>query len=90
MGRQYDDKLEFTPSVDPQKLVRYYDLELGRERDPAAQKFAELDFFYRGIFEIGVDACATVQAYENSYIIDMDQCPQGLGPVSQATQSGTG
>lgn len=81
------NKFDELPEVDPQGFVNYFNLEFGISNESADDKpFTAEDFTYVGVFEVGgietmfwsvagKNICATVQPYENAYIIAMDNLP---------------
>ncbi len=82
----YGTKFDSLPNVDIEQIVEYFNLEFGLNDDTADNKFTEDDFHYMGVFQVGEietvfwsvkgqNVCATVQPYENSYILGMDSCP---------------
>lgn len=75
------------PEIDPVQLAEYFNLEFGVSPDnPKESPFIATDFSYIGVHQVnnietmfwsvkGRDICATVQPYEDSYMIAMDQLP---------------
>ncbi|WP_461516838.1 hypothetical protein [Porticoccus sp.] len=73
------------PDIDPEQFVEYFNLEFGISPDnPNEKPFIATDFSYIGVHEVngiqtmfwsvaGQDICATIQPYEDSYMIGMDR-----------------
>lgn len=79
----YRQKFDVLPEVGIQELVDYFNLELSLE---GGSTYSEDDFEYIGIFELdgfermcwtvrGMELCAIVRPFEDSYIIEMDLNP---------------
>ncbi|MEP5766047.1 MAG: hypothetical protein ABJ308_15730 [Halieaceae bacterium] len=83
----YKKTFEELPDIDPEQFVEYFNLEFGLSSEgPEKERFVASDFLYIGVQDVngietmiwsvkGKDIYATVQPYEDSYLIAMDQLP---------------
>jgi hypothetical protein len=79
-------KFDELPEVYPQELANYFNLEFGISNENTDEKsFTGEDFTYVGVFETmfwsvaDKNICATVQPFENFYIIAIDNLPSNEG-----------
>lgn len=90
----FKDRFSELPEVDLQEVANYFNLELTLGFEGSSKKLSPKDFTYLGVYRLqgretmvwevkGLDICATVQPYEDAYLIAMDGRPSEAAIVNK-------
>ena len=90
----FKERFSELPEVDLQEIANYFNLELALGSEGSPGKLSPNDFMYLGVYRVqgretmvwevkGLDICATVQPYEDTYLIAMDGRPSEVAMVNK-------